>query len=142
MSQRSEPDSSPVSNFGEQVRLRRERLRIKQDQLASAAGIKSRDTITAIEHGGGSAAYQRRVDEALTKMEEEAGFKAEPLTTPTPAPANAPEDHPQVIRFEVQGVYGAKALIVEGPPENIAELEEMVDRIMRRLAGEQGDENT
>lgn len=43
---------------------------------------------------------------------------------------------PNVIRFEVQGVYGARALVVEGPVENIAELEAAVDRIMRRLASE------
>lgn len=47
---------------------------------------------------------------------------------------------PGVVRIEVQGVYGTKALILEAGVENSELLEQMVDRIMRRLAEEeQGD---
>lgn len=43
-----------------------------------------------------------------------------------------------LVRFTVEGVYGAKALVVEGPVGNIPELEAAVDRIMRRVQGETG----
>lgn len=45
---------------------------------------------------------------------------------------------PGVVRVEVQGVYGAKALVFQAPVENVDVLEQMVDRIMRRLASGQG----
>lgn len=44
-------------------------------------------------------------------------------------------ERPGVVRFVVRGVYGAESLVVEGPVDSIAELEKSVDRIMRRLAG-------
>lgn len=49
-------------------------------------------------------------------------------------------EKPSVMRVEVQGVYGAKALVFEAPVENMEELEAMVDRVMRRLASEGGAE--
>lgn len=38
-----------------------------------------------------------------------------------------------VVRFIVKNVYGAEALVVEVPPENVEALEAAVDRIMRRM---------
>lgn len=105
-----------------------------QEEIGKESGL-NRDTVSAVEAGKGSAASQRRVDAALTRLEAEAGL------TPFGA-ESAPEredDKPHVVRFEVQGVYGAKALIVEGPVEDLPALEAAVDRIMRRLAGEQKD---
>jgi transcriptional regulator with XRE-family HTH domain len=49
------------------------------------------------------------------------------------SPPPGQEERPSVVRFVVRGVYGAESLVVEGPVENIAELELSVDRIMRRL---------
>lgn len=58
-----------------------------------------------------------------------------------PVTAEPQEIAPGVVRVEVQGVYGAKALVFQAPVENVDVLEQMVDRIMRRLAGEQADDN-
>jgi transcriptional regulator with XRE-family HTH domain len=113
--------------------VRRHRLKMTQEEIGKESGL-NRDTVSAVEGGGGSAASQRRIDAALTRLESEAGlppFGAEAPTT------EREDDKPHVVRFEVQGVYGAKALIVEGPVEDLPALEAAVDRIMRRLAGEQ-----
>lgn len=61
-----------------------------------------------------------RVEAALDLLEEE--------TEP-----EVPAAGPHLIRITVEGVSGAKALIVEGAPEDQAQLEAMVDRIMRNL---------
>ena len=43
-----------------------------------------------------------------------------------------------LVRFTVKGVYGVEAVVLEGPVDNIAELEASLDRIMRRVAGRSG----
>lgn len=71
--------------------------------------------------GVASDAIFDRVEAALDRLEEE--------TEP-----EMPEDPgPNLIRMRVEGVYGAKSLILEGSPENQAQLEAMVDRIMWNL---------
>lgn len=47
---------------------------------------------------------------------------------------------PRPLRFIVEGVYGAKALIVEADPGDREALEAAVDRIMRNL--QQGPDST
>jgi DNA-binding XRE family transcriptional regulator len=130
----AEPDAADLTTVGAHFRLRRERLDMTQDELAAEAGV-NRDTVSAIESGKGSAKTRRKVDEALTRAEDEARLQPMPAE-PEPTEAE-PEPSPHFIRFKVEGVYGARALVVEAPVENLAELEEMVDRIMRRLQSEQ-----
>lgn len=109
---------------GHAIKARRLALGIKSlREFAEASGI-SREALTAIEKGSGTTASIERAEAWLDRIEAETGH-------------DEPEK-PHVMRVEVQGVYGAKALVFEAPIENIAELEAMVDRIMRRLAGEQG----
>lgn len=118
---------------GTDIRTRRQALGLTATKLAALAEV-SRVHLSEIESGRKepSAAWLRRVELAMDRYEHETG-----QDEPEP---ERPEK-PNVIRVEVQGVYGAKALVFEAPPENIAELEAMVDRVMRRLAREQGDEN-
>ena len=127
------------TTVGSEFRERRLRLKMTQEEIAVEADL-NRDTVSAIEAGKGGMKSRRQLEDALARLEDEAGHTAlsiaEAVTTEeAPAVAAAPS----MIRFTVEGVYGAKALVVEGPVENIAELEAAVDKIMRRLAGEQGD---
>lgn len=121
---------SAQPGFG--IRTRRQALGLTGTKLAKLAQV-SRVHLSEIESGRKepSTEWLRRVELAMDRYEHETGQDE-------PEPAAAPEK-PAVIRVEVQGVYGAKALVFEAPPENIAELEAMVDRVMRRLAREQGD---
>lgn len=66
--------------------------------------------------------------------------KLEARNAGEPVAVEQQEIAPGVVRVEVQGVYGAKALVFQAPVENVEILEHMVDRIMRRLAGEDVDE--
>lgn len=118
---------------------RRARLDMTQQQVADAVVAKfggkfSRDTVAAVEAGGGSPRSRHKINETLSHLEEEGGLDPIDEQPPTPtSPLPEPESKDKVVRFIVEGVYGAKALIVEVPPENVSELEQAVDRIMRRL---------
>lgn len=115
-----------MSNEGSRITERRERLGLNKSELAKEAGVH-RDTLSDIEGGKGfQAATLAKIEETLSRREQEAGIGA-PATS-------------GVVRYVVQGVYGAEALVVEGPVANIGELEASVDRIMRRIQGrtEQG----
>jgi transcriptional regulator with XRE-family HTH domain len=112
-----------MSEEGRRITERRERLKLNKSELARESDVH-RDTITDIEAGKGfQAATLAKLDETLTRLEVEAG-----IGVPTKPQSG-------VVRFTVEGVYGAKALVVEGSVENLAELEESVDRIMRRIGG-------
>jgi len=122
-------DLPDMDTEGSQVRARRERLGMGIKDLAAEAGV-SRDTLSDLESGTKDfrQATLFKVQRALDDLEREAGIDAPPQ-------GEGPTTNPTLVRFEVKGVYGAEALVVEGPIENIAELEEAVDRIMRRVQG-------
>lgn len=128
MSRLDREHSQVMSDVGERVRARRKALGMTQDDLAGEAGI-NRDTLGAIENGlGYRASSLTKIEEALARLEDEAGMSAAPPQTDAPP-------SPHLVRFTVKGVYGAEALTVEGPVEDIAALEAAVDRIMRRIQG-------
>jgi transcriptional regulator with XRE-family HTH domain len=117
------------NSAGSRLRARRKALGLTGTGLAKLAEV-SREHLSAVEtgHKEPTSEWLRRVELALDNYEHETG-QDEPAAEPNDA---------GFVRFKVEGVYGAKALIVEGPVENIAELEAAVDRIMRRLAGDNG----
>jgi transcriptional regulator with XRE-family HTH domain len=133
-------ESVTMSDFGETARLRRERLRATQDEVADAAGV-NRDTVGAVEAGKGSNRSRGKIDDALSAMEAEAGLTGVvPLGPPqVPSPATSSENAPKVVRIEVPNMYGGDAIIVEGPIEHPEVLEAMVDRLMRKFAVARGE---
>jgi hypothetical protein len=93
--------------------------------LAKRAGV-DRGSLAAFEAGGSVRdTTVAAIDKTLSDLEHEMGMD-EPSQVTTPDPG--------FIRFRVEGVYGARALVVEGPVGNLPELEAAVDRIMKRLA--------
>lgn len=125
------------------VQRRRIRLDMTQDDLGKEAGV-NRDTVGAVESGGGSPRSRRKINDALDRLEADARLApmGETGSTPPEIVEQSTPERPPMIRFIVEGVYGAKALIVEAPPENRAELEAAVDRIMRALQqGAAGDQS-
>lgn len=127
------PAEAHLAPVGALYRERRMRLNMSQDEVATEAQV-NRDTVGAVEAGKSSLHSRRKVETALTKLEQAAGLPPMEEDAPAQAAPESPESAPPgFIRFKVEGVYGAKALVVEGPVENIPELEAAVDRIMRRL---------
>lgn len=122
-------ESTPVSESGDVVRARRERLGASQEEVAEAAGV-NRDTVSAVEHDKSSGRTRRLVLEALTQMEEEAGFP--PYGQPLVRRVEPVEGAPALIRVIVPGVYGADSIVVEGPVDDPEGLAAAVDAIMRR----------
>jgi transcriptional regulator with XRE-family HTH domain len=92
-------------------------------RLADLAGV-SREHLSEIESGrkAPSDEWLRRVELALDRYERETG-QDEPVDP----------EAPRLVRIEVPNVYGARALIMEGPIDDLPALEAAVDRIMRRL---------
>lgn len=114
------------------IRARREHLGMTKAGLAKRAGV-DRGKLQRFEDGEDQPTdrWIGGIERALDLFEAETGHEQGEGAT------EGGVEKPNVMRVEVQGVYGAKALVFEAPIENIAELEAMVDRIMRRLAGEQ-----
>lgn len=127
----------PVStDTGAQFQARRVAIGMSVKALAERAGV-DRGSIAKLEAGEKvRMTTVGAIDKALSDLEHEYGMdlpsQVETLKAPTAT-------EPGVVRVKVEGVYGAKALIVEAPPENLPELEAMVDRIMRNLR-DSGDE--
>lgn len=132
----SRAESPPVttsagdaSDRGSAIRERVEALGITDREWHAITGIDRKTLGRAIRNEPGTRASTYTAIEAeLDKLERRAA--GEPVAMGQPD-----TEKPNVLRVEVKGVYGAEALIVEAPPENLAELEEMVDRIMRNLRG-------
>lgn len=126
MAPRNGEQSRFMRTEGAAVTARRERLGMEIAELADEAQV-NRDTLSDWEagHTRPQSKTERKVLGTLARLEEEMGIDAPPAVQPGAG----------VIRYVVQGVYGAEALVVEGPVANIAELEASVDRIMRRIQG-------
>lgn len=110
---------------GDNFRKRRQRLNLTQEELAIEAGIKSRDTVSAVENGQGSPASRRRMDDALARLEAEGHGEVGDE-------ALAQGAQPHLIEFEVTGDFGVR-VAVKGPVENAAELEASVSRLIRDM---------
>lgn len=124
-------DSIPMTDAGDRARMRRERLGATQGEVADYASV-NRDTVSAVEHGLSSAKSRRLVVNALARMEEEAGLppiSEEPLVRRV----EPVEGAPQLLRIEVPGLHGGRAIVVEGPVDDPEGLAAAVDAIMRRL---------
>lgn len=125
--------SRPMRTDGPEVTKRRERLGMEIYELADEAHV-NRDTLSDWEAGNTKPQTRtvNKVMRTLDRLEEEMGIHA---------PAHHSENEEHLVRFTVKGVYGAEAIVIEGPVEDITELEGAVDRIMRRIQG-RGDETT
>lgn len=123
MARKDTEHSGVMADEGVGVRARRERLGIGKKELAEEAGV-SRDTLAAIEDGRNfRRASLTRIENALSKIEEEVGFNAPPLTVTT--------EGSDFIEFRVEGLYGAKAVVVKGPVRDKDALLEIVRQLMQ-----------
>lgn len=121
---------------GARIRARRTALGMGATKLAKMAEV-SREHLSMVENGHKvpTPEWVRRLELAMDRYERETGQdEPEEQAVETPEPIAAPH----VVRIKVEGVYGAKALVVEGPVDDLPALEAAVDRIMRRLANEGG----
>jgi len=110
-------------------KARRTAIGMSVSALAKAAGV-DRGSLTALEAGQPVRdTTVASVEKTLTDLEHEMGMDLPAQVVPITA--SAPD--PGFIRFKVEGVYGANALVIEGPVENIGALEAAVDRLLRRL---------
>lgn len=120
------------SDRGAAIARRIEELGITDREWHKATGIDRKTLHRAMRNEPGTRAGTYTAIEAeLDRLE--ARNAGEPV-------AEAQEIAAGVIRVEVQGIYGAKALVFQSSVENREELAQMVDLVMRRLAREQADE--
>jgi transcriptional regulator with XRE-family HTH domain len=109
---------------GARIRDRRMRITWHANALAKRAGI-SRDTLARVEEDaeGVRPETYAKVERALDELSAELGFDEDELSG-------------SLVRYEVK-FPGGRALVVAGPVENIAELEESVARIMSMVPTDQ-----
>lgn len=113
-----------------QLAVRRERNGIPIGELAERVGI-TREQLGKILRGEvpGSRALGR-IERALDEVDQEAGIGTSG-TSERPAGNGG---NGGLVRFTIHGVYGAAEVVVEGPVENMPELQAAVDRLLRGQA--------
>lgn len=103
---------------GEAIRRRRYEFGITSvRQFAEATGV-DRHAIGRAEAGNGSEATYERLERWLDKFAEETG-------------SDLPEQH-GLITIKIAGNFGVTATI-QGPVENLAELEDAAARLVREM---------
>ena len=115
-----------VSEEGNRVRERRERLGMSKSDLAAEAKV-NRNTLAAIEAGDSfNRTTLAKIERALDALEEEAG-----IGSPEPRQVGG-ED---LIEFRLSGNFGVD-VVVKGPIKDRAELESAVAHLIREMRGE------
>lgn len=124
-----------MSDEGQRIRERRERLGLDKKGLAEQAGV-NRNTLAAIE---GGESFNRtslaKIERALEELEQEAGINAPPAT--------ASSGDQDLVEFRVEGVLGVQAVVVRGPVKDVRAFEGSIARILKQVqsTGElEGDE--
>lgn len=119
------------------VRSRRIRLGLSIKQLAEEAGV-AEDTLGDGEAGRRELrpATWGKVNLALDRLEAEAGVNAPPRVVAEERIAGAPEK--PVVRYKIGGNFGV-SVVLEGPVENIAELEASAARLIAGMQQDQGE---
>ena len=124
MARQDTAQSGPVSDEGDNVRRRRERLGMSKGELADAAGV-NRDTLAAIESGEG---FRRvsltKIERALLTAEQEAGLDAPPRSEQPQA------EQPQLVTIRLPSGGGAD-IVVSGPVGSIDKLRETAEALLR-----------
>lgn len=116
---------SDVSDEGELVRARRERLGMDKKALAAESGV-NRNTLAALEEGDSfNRTTLAKVERALSRLEDEAGIDA-PV-------ARAKAGDEDIIEFRVEGVLGVHSVVVKGPIRDIRKFEDSIARILRQV---------
>lgn len=113
-----------TESSGEAIKRRRSALGVTVKALAERAGV-DRGRLAAIEDGASARdATIGAIEKALTALEEE-------LSGPY-------DESPRLVTFRLSGDFGVD-LVVEGPVDNLAELEESVERLIQRMRTTKGD---
>jgi DNA-binding XRE family transcriptional regulator len=118
-------ESADVSDEGDRIRERRNRLGASKQGLARLAGV-DRGTLANIEAGGHySRDSYKAVSDALSQLEEETGVGA-------PPPAALTNGNGGLIEFELEGDFGVRA-VVRGPIADAEAVERAAARFVERI---------
>lgn len=118
-------DLPPVSQTrGQRLRDRRLANGLSVNQLHKASSV-SREAIVKAEDGEASDLTYSRLETWFDNFEDE-------TSGPVQTPAVAPDADPHVVTFRLSGNFGVD-VVVSGPVENIDELRETVERLMRGM---------
>lgn len=114
-----------MSDEGERVKARRERLGLDKKELAAEAKV-NRNTLAAIEAGESfNRTSLAKIERALEALELEAG-----INTP---PARASSQDQDLVEFRIEGVLGVASVVVKGPVRDVEQFEGSIARILRQI---------
>lgn len=109
-----------IQGAGERIRARRTALGMTVKALAEKAGV-DRGRLAAIEDGAGARGSTiGAIETALSRLEEE-------MSGPYDEPASG-----GMVTFRMSGNFGVD-VVVQGPVENLDELEASVERLIRKM---------
>lgn len=121
-----------MSNEGQRVKERRERLGLDKKGLAAEAGV-NRNTLAAIEAGESfNRTSLAKIERKLDELEVEAGFDAPPATSQA--------GDQDLVEFRIEGVLGVAAVVVKGPVKDVREFEGSIARILKQVQGGTSEE--
>lgn len=116
-----------MSDEGQRVRERRERLGVDKKELAAEAGV-NRNTLAAIEAGESfNRTSLAKIERALDALELEAGVHA--------PPPGQQDSSPRLATFDVSG-EGGFHIVVSGPVEDADILKRQVVDIIKAMRTE------
>lgn len=115
------------------LRERMELLGVGVQRLAVEANYNRKTVSRALEGSASDRTYQD-LEEALEAIKLR-------IDGPDDAPEAAQEEPAKnvgegLVSFKLKGIYGAAEVIVEGPVENLADLEAAAERLLRGGSGE------
>lgn len=114
-----------MSDEGQRVKARRERLGLDKKELAAEAGV-NRNTLAAIEAGDSfNRTSLAKIERALEALELEAG-----INTP---PTRAASQDQDLVEFRIEGVLGVASVVVKGPVRDVEQFEGSIARILRQI---------
>lgn len=120
----------PVSedeSRGEAITRRRKSHGMTANALAKRAGMDPKTLKRAEDDEPGTTdTTYTRLENVLDEYDREVGVDLAKAPAPTPPP------DPHLVRFKLSGNFGVD-VVVEGPVENLAELQESVHRLLGQM---------
>lgn len=105
------------------LRERMDLLVVGVQRLADEANYNRKTVSRALEGSASERTYED-LEEALDRIQ----LRVDGPDGPEPEPAT---EAPSLVSFKLSGIYGAAEVVVEGPVENLADLEAAVQRLLR-----------
>lgn len=114
------------SDRGAEIRRRYEKLGISYREWDKQTGIARQTLLRAFENAPGTReSTYLAIESELTRLEDAIAGRGQLDVQPISDPDRG------LVTFTVEGIYGAKSVVIKGPVENVDLLREQIDKLLR-----------